>query len=134
MTAGHGNGEVVTITCSGCGAAAKLRYSGDIGERMREETICFTCAFWQEMIEQDAGEPANVVIVDGRHYLVRPDLAPEKPKFLAGFGGARFSIRWHDGRTAVCHNLWHQGEIPEHFREQLPDNAVFETPERRSRR
>jgi hypothetical protein len=116
----------VDITCVLCGRVTHTRYSG-CGERMRRDLHCFYCVFWQELIEQDAGEPENVVIVDGRHYLVRADLEPGKDKWLAGFGGGEFRIVFNDGRSVVSHNLWHQGEIPDRFRAALPDNASWET-------
>lgn len=113
------------ITCTVCSDDDELKYNGKIGERMRAHLVCFSCAFWQALIEQDASDPENVVIVNGSHYLIRPDLAPHKPKFLAGFGGTRWDIRFLDGHQVVSHNLWAQGVIPERWRGALPDNARF---------
>jgi len=53
---------------------------------------------------------------------------PDQHPFL-GCAGRRFWIRFFDGRTITTNNLWCQGEIPEEFREELPDNAEFYTPE-----
>lgn len=40
-------------------------------------------------------------------------------------GGRKFHIQMHDGQVIETTELWHQGTIPEHFRERLPDNANF---------
>lgn len=58
------------------------------------------------------------VIVAGHHYMVGKGGG-------GGFGGRRFEIRFHDGRTVVTNDLWYQGRIPPAWQEQLPDNAEF---------
>ena len=40
-----------------------------------------------------------------------------------------FWIRFKDGHTITTNNLWCHGTIPEDFRNKLPDNAEFYTPE-----
>jgi hypothetical protein len=37
--------------------------------------------------------------------------------------GENHLIDFFDGRHIVTHNLWYQGEIPDHFLSRLPDNA-----------
>ncbi len=66
-------------------------------------------------------DEAKRVIVDGQHYrLGSIHFGP-----FRGFGGRKFTIVFHDGRMIETSCLWHQGEIPEMFREWLPNNAIF---------
>lgn len=104
--------------CKRCGKGFETGYSGDIGAIMVEHGVCFNCAFWIEKLA--VKDSPDVVRVGGTHYWVEHNDTAFK-----GFGGAAFSIKWNDGRTLKCSNLWCQGDIPEHFREELPDNAVF---------
>lgn len=88
---------------------------------MEKEHVCFNCAFWFEKIAQTN---ENTVVVDGVRYTI----GEENPNsYFKGFGGAEFNIEFFDGRKVVSHNLWRQGEIPEHFRNypELQDNARF---------
>lgn len=82
------------------------------------------CLFWLDYA-RTASDPAHLV-VEGRHYVIAKD-QPKGYQGSLGHGGARFDIRFNDGREVVSHNLWAQGRVPEHFRERLPDNAEFVT-------
>ena len=42
-----------------------------------------------------------------------------------GFGEHHFKIRLNTGETIETSNLWHQGVIPDEFKESLKDNAEF---------
>ena len=103
------------MKCIECGKNYKRELMEDayIGNR------CFYCSFWEEKV-RIKGDP-NQTIVNGEHYMVGS--STNGP--IRGFGGADFSIEYFDGRRIECNNLWHQGEIPEHFRNRLPDNAKF---------
>lgn len=81
---------------------------------------CFTCNFWAEKIEA-VNDPRSVRI-DGGHYWIGDE---DPTNRFRGFGGRRFNIKFHDGREVQTTNLWHQGQIPEHFRDILPDNAEW---------
>lgn len=43
---------------------------------------------------------------------------------MQGFGGAKWKITDLDGKERFCSNLWHQGDVPQQFRDRLPDNVV----------
>jgi len=91
--------------------------------------MCFNCSFWEKLI-RDAGD--NSIRVGGTHYMVKWD-APMKPRGYQGsqgFAGSLFRIKHEDGRYVETNDLWFQGNIPERFRERLPDNAEFIKAER----
>lgn len=81
---------------------------------------CFHINFWNEIVD-DKDNP-NRVRVNGKAYYIGNE--KDKSSFR-GFGGARFHIKFLDGREVISTNLWHNGEIPEDFRDRLSDNAVF---------
>lgn len=75
------------------------------------------------------------VRVNNSHYVIGdPAWSTDKRSFL-GYGGHVWYIQFLDnnqfrsGHIIKTNNLWHQGTIPPKFREQLPDNARFLTPE-----
>ena len=108
------------------------KYCGDIYDASLEWAIaiedgsCFSCWFWDDMRKRDAENPARVVIVDGGHYCYDDDV---KDRWMAGFSGSKFHIKFNDGREVITHNLWYQGIIPERVKEHFPNNAVFITKE-----
>jgi hypothetical protein len=69
-------------------------------------------------------EGIPVARVDGVHYVVKPYNRTDPPRYL-GFGGTVFTFRFHDGREITSNDVMSQGEIPAHFRDRLPDNAVI---------
>lgn len=113
------------LTCSCCGKPVELdefdiRYP--LVQRMKQERVCFICSFWKDKIENP---PANREIINGEHYVFH-EWVLKKEHFL-GFGGKPMYILKEDKTVKKSNNVWHQGEIPLHFREQLPDTAKFIT-------
>lgn len=105
-------------TCRECGDPGDgFNYYG--GAAMVAAGLCFGCNHWTKLLRH----AATSVRVNGHHYQMGVESAHPRDK---GHAGARFVIRFHDGRTAITTNLWHQGEVPAHFAERLPDNAVFD--------
>lgn len=90
---------------------------------MIERHVCFRCAFWIDKIEHPV---VGREIINGHHFVVHP-FVKRPENVLKGFGGHEFYIRRFDGTLIKSNNVWHQGEIPAHFRSQLPDTAVFLT-------
>lgn len=118
--------EYETIVCSVCGDEHELRWVKALSSRLKQDRICFTCDFWKRRVEWAAEHPDESVVVDGSAFSIRPDLSPETDRWLAGMNGSKNVILFNDGRRVVSRNLWHNGEVPERWRDQLPDNAVFE--------
>lgn len=113
------------MKCSICGREDHPdHYYDEYRKPMEENHICFHCAFWKHMLEEDSKRPPHTAcMIDGVHYIIEPD----KPNTIfQGFGGAEFQIEFNDGTRIITHNLWCQGEPDEHWKQLFPDNAHFE--------
>lgn len=99
----------IPTPCAKCGFI--LEGDGDVSR----DSLCFGCSFWKT---QKENERDNAFVIDGHHY--RPG--------QGGFYGRKFKVRRHDG-TLWQGELFTQGQIPAHLREEFPDNAVFVTDE-----
>jgi len=89
-----------------------------------EEDLCFSCSFWVRHIYEYRN--GKKVVIDGNMYSVGVEV---RERFaFKGFGGRQFEIQMKDsGKSFITSNLWHNGQVPDRFREKLPDNAVFIT-------
>lgn len=103
--------------CCECGREGDAHFYVHAAD-LRARRVCFTCGFWQDRAAEAHLDTS--VRVGGVHYQVGDGTA--RP---LGFGGQRWEVRFHDGRSVVTTDLWHQGAIPERFRARLPDNAGF---------
>ncbi len=111
--------------CRECGGdGTPNRWQARVGRVLVANQLCLTCQAWAENVAS-RDEP-EMVRAEGRHHIIGPEAEPRLPGgLMRGCGGARFRIRFFDGREVETTNLWNQGAIPEHFRERLPDNAEF---------
>lgn len=114
------------FACSLCdGCATPETYMEPSRSEMLTHRLCFACNHWRGIVDADAGAAKNrAVIIDGKHYYIGENKAQDHHRW-AGFGGDVFNIEFYDGRKVRCNNLWSQGGIPKHWRDKLPDNAVF---------
>lgn len=112
--------EIADTKCSICGEVYSTYFMEPMRKRLIEKNICFTCNHWEEWAEKK--DNPRIARIDHNHYYIESESAG---KLFRGFAGHRFKILFNDGREVVTTNLWHQGEIPEHFWEKLPDNAKF---------
>jgi hypothetical protein len=92
---------------------------------------CFKCAFWLKRAREADG---GTVITGDRGRLERFQFDPAKPvssasKSLRGMSGARFTIRFTDGRVVETNDLWLSGVIPDRFRDLFPVNAHVDSHE-----
>ena len=88
---------------------------------------CFTKDFWNQKVARKK-DPNQVVINGQVYYIANENAAGER-----GFGGAVHYIKFFDGREVRTTNLWANGEMPEEYREKLPDNANWMTKEEREK-
>lgn len=117
----EGDGHPI-VQCVECGEAQEACYGNGIGDNMVKRSLCFACLFWIEYIECQH-EPDQVIIA-GKHYVIGEENQQGNRRWR-GYGGSPWMVRFHDGRSIRSTNLWFQGEIPERFRERMPDNAEF---------
>jgi len=121
--------ERITYRCAECGETVDgLEVDGDLALMMAAHNLCFQCAFWAEKVA--IRDRADVVRAGGQHYMIGEATPDMKPRHK-GYGGERFEVRFFDGRVVETDNLWHQGTIPSHFRDRLPDNATLHSLSRR---
>jgi hypothetical protein len=105
------------LNCGLCGSEAwACNATGD-------PALCYNCRYWLARM----AEPEDVwrVRINGRQYLVGPVESAYSPDSCRGFEGKLFCIEFPDGRRISTRNLWHNGKIPAHFRDRMPDNARF---------
>lgn len=111
------------MNCRFCEAAIKWGFFND--EELKRLQLCYACCFWWEKVDwranNDTHEGNRVARIKNNHYVIYPDTNGG----IQGFGGREHVIRFNDGTEVTTKNLWHQGEIPRRFREQLPNNATF---------
>lgn len=115
----------MSYKCKECGKNEAAKYMEPTRSEMVKRSLCFKCNFWYE--KTWIKDEPYVARIDGKHYQIGDPLPPGTPKHCAGFGGSEFKIKFHDGRVVITSNLWHQGDIPDHFKERLPNNAEFVT-------
>lgn len=116
-------GDGVIVDCVECGQKERVSYESKTQERLIANSTCFRCDFWRGY-EKRRDHPSAVRVGD-RHYWVGSVGFSDRPSWGRGFGGTRFVIEFFDGRRVETSDLLHQGEIPPHFRERMPDNARF---------
>lgn len=118
------NDESQLYHCVICGAPETAGYIEPTRTEMRSQQICFDCHFWKEKIKWREDNNQACFVIGGHHHKVEPDESGDRR--WSGCGGSEFKIQPLDGRPLiVTHNLWHQGKIPERFRNILTDNAKF---------
>ena len=106
--------------CKECGKHECGGWLDNVAAKLTQRQLCHTCDFWHEKIGIK-DDPATVR-AKGVHYRIGKEGVRG---LFQGFGGARFRIRFNDGREVESTNLWCQGHIPDAFKERLPDNAEF---------
>lgn len=79
---------------------------------------CFTTNFWNDI----ATHKDEYLIIKGSSYYVADENATGP---FRGFGGRLSKIKKYSGEIITTTNLWTQGNIPEEFREKIPDNAEW---------
>ncbi len=115
--------EVVIEKCKECGKREDKDRVKSEAEKLEKHQLCFKCNFWREKVTKK--DKPRVTRINGNHYAIGQEEYSSWAEFR-GFGGRKFVILFNDGRKVETTNLWHQGTIPEHFKERLPDNAKFE--------
>jgi len=112
--------EIIKYKCKECGKKVlekDLHYMDN--DRLIKEKLCFTCDFWMKKVKTI--KDPNWVRVNNESYYI----GDETEKGFRGFDSRKFIIKFNNGKIIETTNLWHQGEIPQHFRKRLFNNAEF---------
>lgn len=105
---------------------------------MKQEHLCFKCAFWLDRYYMDESDEIIIPLVVSDHYkdsagynefshwiiddarIVPPTLEPgEWPKFVSCY------ILMKSGKLYLANHPTHQGTVPPHFKALFPVNARF---------
>lgn len=111
------NSERICVVCGAKIEEGHGYYDGSICSRE-----CSTIAFWEGYI--NLKEDKESVRINGVHYWIGEEKQKSRWEWR-GFDGAKFIIKFFDGRIVITTNLWCQGAIPTEFKDKLPDNAKF---------
>jgi hypothetical protein len=114
--------------CVKCGRIVGTNYADELKKELIRDNICFDCHYWNRYVTRK--DDYDVVRVNGEHYvIVRHNIRARLKSFRGSrghtFRSPKFKIRFYDGREVISRNLWYQGVIPERFKFELPDNAIF---------
>lgn len=112
------------VICPECG---KKNRTEEEGYKVRMHH-CFSCNFWLDRLEDfNKRDDVYRFIIDKHCYSTSKIENHRKGDKFSGFAGRRFLIKINETQEVIdtC-NLWHQGEVPIHFLDRLPDNATFE--------
>lgn len=112
---------MILLKCSVCGK--KIKESKYSNAKLCSSE-CFSINFWREII----AEKDKHIIIDGRCYIDGGEVKDIDHHLFLGFSGHRFWIRFFDGNEITTNNLWFQGDVPDKFKNELPDNAKFYQP------
>lgn len=109
------------MICKECKQTISFAFVDSVKKQLKEKQLCFSCNFWDNLITE---VPDNQrIVIEGHHYIPLPE--EDGPTRFKGYGGRTFIIHKENGETITTSNLWHQGKIPEHYRNRLPNNARF---------
>lgn len=74
-------------------------------------------AFWNSQLK----DRDNAFVINGEHYRT----GKAYPQKGYGFNGEHYRIVTLAGQVIDTCDLWHQGTVPQEYKEVLPDNAKF---------
>ena len=103
-----------------------------IPKLMAEHQLCFNCAFWTNRLAKDKiqnemaktskpyigdGKPEYIIplVIDGEHHSISSKKA---------HGGNTIAILTIEGKVYTPTQMYHHGNIPPHFIDKFPNNAI----------
>ena len=112
--------EVPDYGCKVCGGVISTKYYEPTKSRLLENTICFSCDFWERTFNEI--EKGDRLVIDGDVYSVGPK--DDSPKKFKGHGGHKFVIEvLSTGEIIETDNLWSNGTIPSRY--EVENTAKF---------
>ena len=96
---------------------------GNIRTIMEEKGWCFSCSAWQELYNNKKDDP-RWLRIEGESWVAGPVASGfNRNMNFVGCGGREMTAIKNDGTVIRSNNWWHQGNVPECFKELMPDNA-----------
>ena len=109
------------IKCKMCGSLEdSSRWIN--GKTLKKKQLCHNCNFWDEIVPS-YNKGQHFVDQKNNCYYIGNENSKDS---FRGFDGAKTTITFNNGRVVNSTNLWFRGEVPEHFRKLLPQNAKLE--------
>jgi len=105
------------VTCKLCGDYELLGWLGDLPDRLKRKSMCFTCNHWDEWFLDFAKDDNKTMFINGGRAYTICDESKGGGRW-SGFGGRKFNVKFKTGRVVDSTNLWTQGEIPKRFSKQ----------------
>lgn len=110
--------------CSHCGQSCDLdlfcHYKGRT-KRMRQERLCFDCAYWMDYIDNPIPDTA---IVSGALYSFVPDRREIDRRNIRKTG-ITFALDMNNREIVTCISPIFKAKVPKSFSELLPDQYRF---------
>jgi hypothetical protein len=110
------------MICIHCSAKIDFRYVASVNQELLDHKECFTCNHFMQRTRMLPND--RHIVINNEMYWIGDETSSSS--LLRGYGGRRFLII-RDNERIVTTNLWHNGTVPEHLRQYLPNNAVFGT-------
>lgn len=116
--------------CEVCGSPMQTSV---VGKKDICSDLCFKKDYWNELVRfrfngDTTKDNRPVARINGVHYIIE-DEENSKNILHKGFNGSKFKIEFicgpRKGECILTTNLWEQGDIPDDFKDSLPDNARF---------
>lgn len=92
---------------------------------MEEKGWCYDCAFWQDLYNKKKDDP-RWLRIEGESWVAGPVASGfNRSMNFVGCGGRVMTAIKNNGEVITSNNWWHQGDVPECFKELMPDNAKW---------
>lgn len=113
--------KILPFNCRKCGSIIKSNYIEEEAKKLREKHLCFTCNHWDEIYKDMSNK--RQIIIKGESYYIEND---NPNAAFQGYGGRLIKIKRFDSDKIIyTKNLWNQGKISKHWKQDFPDNAEF---------
>jgi len=114
--------KILDFECTHCGGLISTTYYKPYPELLAQRKLCFTCNFWYEI--KELLKDRTRVVIEGVTYKIEPDNKTNDS--FKGHGGRMFKIKRFDSdEIVITKNLWCNGHVPESWKLEIQDNAVF---------
>lgn len=116
------------MRCQFCREEISFSFGDERNKELKDGKKCFSCDFWLKRINEYDSKEEKVLVIDGVCYSVGPENNARQSS-MRGFGGRLFEWVWTDEERKdafqTSTNLWHRGDIPNHFKSALAENAYW---------